>query len=93
LKTRTLKIKSERKLQSDKMVLFGMGSSINSLINSFEEMKNMSRKYLQTQTKTFNYLQEWSVDTNNTAFQDVTSKLNSLYQTMDTDLSKDKMSK
>ncbi len=93
MKTRTLKIKSERKLQSDKMVLFGMGSSINSLINSFEEMKNMSRKYLQTQTKTFNYLQEWSVDTNNTAFQDVTSKLNSLYQTMDTDLSKDKMSK
>ncbi len=88
-----LNYKNEKDLQFDKMVLFGMSSSINSLINSFEEYKNMSRKYSQTQTKTFNYLQEWSVDTNNTAFQDVTSKLNSLYQTMDADLTKDKLSK
>jgi len=41
----------------------------------------------------YNDLHEWALESKNSAIQDITSKLTSLYYKMDADLNQDKLSK
>ena len=51
-------------------IMFKFGASkLGTLIASFDDYKLMSKKYSQTQSKAFDNMHEWSLDTNNVAIQ------------------------
>jgi hypothetical protein len=78
------------------MLKFGSSSAqtnakLNTLINSLEDLKQVSKKYSQIQAKAYSDLHEWAVDSQNSALQDITGKLTSLYYKLDVDLNQDKL--
>jgi len=66
-------------------------SNLNKLISSLDEFACLNKKYSQAQTKTFEILNEWAHDTNNTAIQDVTSKLATLYTNSENNMKEERI--
>jgi hypothetical protein len=44
-------------------------SPINRLISSYEELKKFTKRHLKSQKKTYNSLENWSCEENNSAIQ------------------------
>jgi len=67
-------------------------SRLSVLISSLEELKVAEKKLSQMKNKVFDNLHEWSMEeTNNTAIQDVTSKLSNLYSNLESSLRQEKI--
>lgn len=66
-------------------------SNLSKLISSLEDFKTVSRKFSQIQSKVFRNLDEWASESNNTAINDVTNKLTTLYTNLEVTLNEERI--
>lgn len=65
-------------------------SNLHKLISSLDDLKASNKKTSHTQAKAFRNLDEWASECNNSAINDVTSKLTTLYSNLDATLNEEK---
>ncbi|CAF0729709.1 unnamed protein product [Brachionus calyciflorus] len=65
-------------------------SSVNKIISSFDDLKKISKKHVNCQTKAFENLEIWGQECNNNAIHDVTAKLSTVFRKFSSDFVKDK---
>lgn len=65
-------------------------SNLNKLISSLDDLKSSNKKTSGTQAKAYRNLDDWASECNNSAINDVTSKLTTLYANLDATLNEEK---
>ena len=66
-------------------------SSVNKVINSFEDLRSFSKKCINSQTKAYSTLELWANENNNNAIQDISNKLSLLFHKFDTEFKNAKL--